>query len=107
MMPAVVGLLACANAASNSAVAGRRLVAHVDAVQKIPTKCGKIVTEIIANFQVAVPGMRPIFSRGDFFSWDFFSVASHNPALAGKIFINYRRDDSAVPILTTMQGSAE
>jgi len=36
--------------------------------RKIPTKFGKIVTEIIADFQVAAPGGRPIFS------WDFFSV---------------------------------
>jgi hypothetical protein len=37
------------------------------------------------------------------FSW----WPGHNPAMAGKIFINYRRDDSAVPILTTMRGSAD
>jgi hypothetical protein len=50
-------------------------VAHVDAVQKIPTKFGEIITEIIADFRVAAPGMRPdFFSRGDF-SWDFLSVA--------------------------------
>jgi hypothetical protein len=34
--------------------------------RKIPTKCEKIVTEIIADLQVAAPGRRPIFSRGDF-----------------------------------------
>jgi hypothetical protein len=42
---------------------GRRRVAHVDADKKFH-EIRENRTEIIADFQVAAPGMRPIFFEG-------------------------------------------
>jgi hypothetical protein len=61
------------SAAPRYAKTGRQRMAHVDAVQKIPTKCGAV-----ADFPVAAPGRRPIFS-GVIFSWDFFLAARAAP----------------------------
>jgi hypothetical protein len=47
-------------------------VTHVDAVQKIPTKCG---AELLQIFWSPHTGQAAdLFFDGDF-SWDFFSVA--------------------------------
>ena len=58
------------NAAPRYAKTGRRRVTRVDAVQKIPTKCGAELLRIFRSPRRA--GGR--FFRGVIFSWDFFSV---------------------------------
>jgi hypothetical protein len=93
-----VGLRQCGVEFSRCLAAGAW---HTSMPTKNSTKFGKIVTEICRfSGRRTRAGGRSFFSRGDFFVGFFLG----DQAI---IFINYRRDDSAVPILTTMRGSAD